>query len=215
MKYTVILFKNKERKKLLKSFKTSERANNFFSKLQEESNGVVFNKEIENGVPCDFEIGLVDNTPTQFENYFVRDELGRQVRVKTDDSTVKIIKISKYRVEELIYDLSKNKRLSFKDFYKSYISGNEIKIISKLNNKFFIQDDDNIHLFSLKTESDCLRFFNTLETYLVEKKKANCILVTDSSSRQKKYLYSLLESKGISKKSLYKQSTTFFRENNL
>jgi len=215
MKYTVILFKNKERKKLLKSFKTLERANTFFSKLQEKSNSIVFNKEIENGLICDFEIGLVDNDPIEFENYFVRDDMGRQVRVKTEDSTVKIIKISKHRIEELIYDISKNKRISFKDFYKSYISGNEIKIISKINNKFFIQEDDKINLFSLKTESDCLRFFNLLETYLMEKKKTNCILVTDSSNSQKKYLYSLLESKGISKKSLYKQSTTFFREYNI
>ena len=158
---------------------------------------------------------MIDNTPTEFENYFVRDDLGRQVRIKTDDSTIKIVKISKYRLEELIYDISKNKRLSFKNFYKSYLSGGEIKIISKLNNKFFIQEDDNINLFSLKTESDCLRFFNQLETYLFEKKKANCILVSDSSTRQKKYLYSLLESKGISKKSLYKQSTTFFKEYNV
>jgi hypothetical protein len=215
MKYTVILFKNKERKKLLKSFKTFERADAFFTRLQEESRGVVFNKEIENGISCDFEIGLIDNTPTEFENYFVRDDLGRQVRIKTDDSTIKIVKISKYRLEELIYDISKNKRLSFKNFYKSYLSGSEIKIISKLNNKFFIQEDDNINLFSLKTESDCLRFFSQLETYLFEKKKANCILVSDSSTRQKKYLYSLLESKGISKKSLYKQSTTFFKEYNV
>jgi len=50
-----------------------------------------------------------------------------------------------------------------------------------------------------------------LENFLINKKKTNCILVTDSSITQKKYLYSFLESKGISKKSLYKQSTTFFK----
>ena len=211
MKYTVILFKNKERKKLLKSFKTLKKAENFFSSLQEKSNLVIFNKEIENGVNCTFEIGLIDNAPTEFENYFVKDELGRQIRVKTDNLSVKIVKIVSYKQEELIFDISKNKRINFHTFYKSYISGNEIKIISKLNNKFFIQEDDKINLFSLKTDLDCLRFLTVLENFLINKKKTNCILVTDSSITQKKYLYSFLESKGISKKSLYKQSTTFFK----
>jgi hypothetical protein len=211
MKYTVILFKNKERKKLLKSFKTLKKAENFFSSLQEKSNLVIFNKEIENGVNCTFEIGLIDNAPTEFENYFVKDELGRQIRVKTDNLSVKIVKIVSYKQEELIFDISKNKRINFHTFYKNYISGNEIKIISKLNNKFFIQEDDKINLFSLKTDLDCLRFLTVLENFLINKKKTNCILVTDSSITQKKYLYSFLESKGISKKSLYKQSTTFFK----
>ena len=211
MKYNVILFKNKERKKLLKSFKTLKKAENFFSSLQEKSNLVIFNKEIENGVNCTFEIGLIDNAPTEFENYFVKDELGRQIRVKTDNLSVKIVKIVSYKQEELIFDISKNKRINFHTFYKNYISGNEIKIISKLNNKFFIQEDDKINLFSLKTDLDCLRFLTVLENFLINKKKTNCILVTDSSITQKKYLYSFLESKGISKKSLYKQSTTFFK----
>ena len=205
MKYTVILFKNKERKKLLKSFKTLKKAENFFSSLQEKSNLVIFNKEIENGVNCTFEIGLIDNAPTEFENYFVKDELGRQIRVKTDNLSVKIVKIVSYKQEELIFDISKNKRINFHTFYKNYISGNEIKIISKLNNKFFIQEDDKINLFSLKTDLDCLRFLTVLENFLINKKKTNCILVTDSSITQKKYLYSFLESKGISKKSLYKK----------
>jgi len=38
----------------------------------------------------------------------------------------------------------------------------------------------------------------------------DCIIVSDDSNRQKKYLYELLSSKGISKSMLYKKSTTFF-----
>lgn len=213
MKYTVILFKNKERKKLLKSFKTLNNAKNFFKKLKDKSDLIIFNKEIENGITSNFEIGLIDNNPSEFDNYFVKDNLGRQVKVQTEESGVKIIEISKYNVEEFIYDVSKNKRISFFDFYKTYISSTEVKLISKINNKFFTQQDDEINLFSLKSDSDCFRFFSILENYLIDKKKTNCILVRDSSSQQKKYIYSFLESKGFSKKSLYRHSTTFFKEN--
>ena len=47
MKYTVILFKNKERKKILKSFKTLERAQNFYQKSIDDSNKIIFNKGID------------------------------------------------------------------------------------------------------------------------------------------------------------------------
>ena len=43
------------------------------------------------------------------------------------------------------------------------------------------------------------------------KPEPDCIIVPDSSKQQKKYLYSLLESKGITKSILYKKSTTFFK----
>jgi hypothetical protein len=211
MKYTVILFKNKERKKILKNFKTLERANTFFDSLIKKSNSIVFNKEIENGFLCDFEIGIIDNDPNEFENYFVRDYLGRQKIIKTEDSNSRIIKISPYKIEETIYDLTLGKKITIDSFYKKYIVSDTIKVISKINNKFFIQEDDAVSLFSLKSESDCLRFFLILENYLQSKKKNNCLLVSDSSIQQKKYLYSLLENKGISKKVLYKQSTTFFK----
>lgn len=211
MKYTIILFKNKERKKILKSFKTLERAENFYKNLIKTSGEIVFNKRVENGKTSNFEIGLIDNSPMEFENYFVKDELGRQIKIQSDDNS-RILKISKFNIEELIYDITNNSKISFQDFYKKYISSKTIKIVSKINNKFFVQDDEDVFLFSLKSESECFRFFDVFENYLKEKKKSNCILVSDSSIQQKKYLYTFLESKGISKKTLYKQSTTFFRE---
>jgi hypothetical protein len=40
----------------------------------------------------------------------------------------------------------------------------------------------------------------------------DCILVKDTSKQQKKYLYDVLESKGIDKSSLYRRFTTYIRE---
>ena len=45
---------------------------------------------------------------------------------------------------------------------------------------------------------------------MYDNNRMDCIIVSDSSKEQKKYLYNLLESKGISKKVLYRRSTTFF-----
>ena len=209
MKYLIVLFKNKERKKIIKKFKTYQRAKEFFDN-QIKNNKVVFEKGVENGKSCSFEIGLLEKDSTNFDSYFIKDSLGRQVKVDIDDPDYKVLQISNYSVEEFIYDISKNKKISIDKFISEYLKRGSIKLISKLNNKIVVQDDDKFSLFSLKSDDDCFRFTQVLQKYLAEKNRIDCIIVLDSSLPQKKYLYSLLESRGISKSILYKKSTTFF-----
>jgi hypothetical protein len=114
-------------------------------------------------------------------------------------------------MEEFIFDIKKNKRISFESFIKSYLPKGSLKLVSKLNHKIVVQDDDKINLFSLKCDDDCLRFLKILESYLSGRGRIDCMVVSDSSKEQKKYLYDLLESKGISKSILYKRSTTFYQ----
>ena len=209
MKYLIVLFKNKERKKIIKKFKTFDRAKKFYNQSIEE-NEIYFDKKVENGKFCDFELGLVETDPNDFENYFVKDELGRQVKIEVDDPSFKILKISKYKVEDFIFDIKKNKRLDFISFIRKYIQKEGIKLVSKLNNKIIVQNNDLIDIFSLKSESESKRFLQILENYMLKNKRMDCIIVLDDSIQQKKYLYELLSSKGISKSILYKKSTTFF-----
>ena len=209
MKYLIVLFKNKERKKIIKKFKTHQRAKEFFDN-QIKNNKVVFEKGVENGKSCSFEIGLLERDSTNFDSYFIKDSLGRQLKVDIDDPDYKVLQISNYSVEEFIYDISKNKKISIDKFISEYLKRGSIKLISKLNNKIVVQDDDKFSLFSLKSDDDCFRFTQVLQKYLAEKNRIDCIIVLDSSLPQKKYLYSLLESRGISKSILYKKSTTFF-----
>ena len=209
MKYLVVLFKDKNRKKIINKFKTFERAKNFFDRKISE-NKVTFNKLIENGKSCSFELGILEKGSNNFDLYFVRDNLGRQVKVSLDDPDYRIIEVQDYFIEELIFDISKNTKISFDSFVKTYLPKTGIKLISKINHKVAVQNDDDVYLFSLKSESDCLRFLRTLEGYMYDNNRMDCIIVSDSSKEQKKYLYNLLESKGISKKVLYRRSTTFF-----
>ena len=209
MKYLIVLFKNKERKKIIKKFKTLDRAKKFYeSKINDD--GIYFDKKVENGKNCNFELALVETDPDEFENYFIKDDLGRQVKIETDDSRYKIMKISNYKIEDFIYDIQKNKRLNFITFIRNYIPREGIKLVSKLNNKVVIQNDENFFLFSLKSEDESKRFLTVLEDYMLSNNRMDCIIVSDDSNRQKKYLYELLNSKGISKSMLYKKSTTFF-----
>lgn len=209
MNYLVVLFKNKERKKIINKFKTLKNAQDFFDKKIDDSSKVIFGKEIENASDCFFELALLKRRDDNFEAMFVRDDYGRQVKIETDDPDYKIIKISKYLVEEKIFDITKNKKISVNDFIKIYLPKNSIKLISSLNNKIIVQNDNLISLFSLKNEMESKRFLDSLSVYFQKEGRIDSIIVSESSKEQKKYLYDLLCSSGIDKQILYRRSTTF------
>jgi hypothetical protein len=213
MNYLVVLFKNKERKKIINKFKTLKNAQDFFDKKIDDSSKVIFGKEIENASDCFFELALLKRRDDNFETMFVRDDYGRQVKIETDDPDYKIIKISKYLVEEKIFDISKNKKISVNDFIKTYLPKNSIKLISSLNNKIIVQNDNIINLFSLKNEMESKRFLDSLSDYFQKEGRIDSIIVSESSKEQKKYLYDLLCSSGIDKQTLYRRSTTFKKRN--
>jgi hypothetical protein len=208
MNYIIVLFKNKERKKIIKKFKTFDRAKKYYSRLLKD-NDVIFNKLVEENVLCEFEISLLEFNPSDRSPIFIRDEVGRQFKAELDDTNYKIVKINPYRLEELIYDVSKNKRISFNDFITNYVSGGSLKLISKINNKIVVQNDDKVNLFTFKNESESFRFLEILGGFLVDSGNKNCVLVYDTSKTQKKYIYDVLGNMGIDKNKLYRKFTSF------
>ena len=52
---------------------------------------------------------------------FVKDEMGRQVKIEIDDPEYKIIKISNYKVEEFLFDVELGKKISSSNFIKTYL----------------------------------------------------------------------------------------------
>lgn len=209
MNYLVVLFKNKERKKIINKFITYERAEEFYNKLITESNSVNFKTLIENATPVNYELGLLKKNSDDFNPLFVKDKLGRQIKVDLDDPEYKIIKLNPYNVSEKIYSIDYKKKISFESFVRSFLPKNTIKLISKLNNKIALQNDDDIKLFSLKNEIESKRFLDSLSDFMIKENRIDCIIVSETSKEQKKYLYDLLSQKGISKQSLYRVSTTF------
>lgn len=209
MNYLVVVFKNKERKKIINKFKTKERANLFFDKLIEENQSVIFETMVENAKPCSYEISILERKNDNFDKMFVKDELGRQVLVNLDDPDYKIVKVVRYKIPEKIYDVDKKTKITMDIFIKSYLPKNSVKLISRLNNKVVLQNDDDVKLFSLKDENESKRFLDSLNEFLISQQRIDCIIVSEASKAQKKYLYDILSKKGISKQSLYRRSTTF------
>jgi hypothetical protein len=208
MNYIIVLFKNKEKKKIIKKFKTFDRAKKYYNELI-KNNDVIFDKVVEENVNCVFELSLLEFKPVDHTPVFIRDEIGRQIKAEVDDPEYKIVKVSPYKLEEFIYDVSKNKRISFNKFISDYVSNRSLKLISKINNKIVIQNDDIVNLFTFKNESESFRFLETLERFLLDSGNKNCVLVYDTNKTQKKYIYDVLSNMGVNKKKLYRKYTSF------
>lgn len=206
--FQIILFKNNKKKKKLKSFVRENLANDYFKKLLSKSDEVLFDKKFENGKECEFNIGIVSDRYVSSKIYYT-DEIGRNIMIDPNiGNNLYLQKISRYKIEESIYDVNTSSKISYQQFNKKYIDKDKILLISKLNNKIVVQNDDDIKLFSLKNDDDCERFLSVLES---NNNRKNLIVVRDSSSAQKKYLYSILLEKGINKKFLYTSFTTYPR----
>jgi hypothetical protein len=209
MNYIIVLFKNKKRKKIINRFVTLDRAKDYFNKKINESKSVIFEKQVENALRCNYELALLSKKDNNFQSLFVRDSLGRQIKVDLDDEDYKIIDVLEYRVDEKIFDVFENKKISTNEFLKKYLGGASIKMLSKLNNKVVLQNDENVKLFTLKDSEESSRFLNSISDYLRENNRMDVIVVSESSKAQKKYLYDILENLGINKKVLYRTTTTF------
>jgi hypothetical protein len=206
--YQVVLFKNKVKKKIINKFKTHKKANELYNSLVEKSDTIIFDKKYENGYESLYELALLEKTSGTLLPMFMKDMFGRQVKVDLDDNDFSIIKISKYNLEELIVDYSTNTRITINDFIKRYLDPPGLKMVSKLNNKVIVQNDDHYNLFTLKNDDDSSRLLDNLSENFMSLKRSDCMFVKDYSTAQRKYLYSILSEKGFPKTYLFRQSTT-------
>ena len=204
----VVLFKNKKNKKIINKFITFSRAKQFYDKLIKESNEVLFEVKVEGGVDCKYEVGIVEMSSKQLIPVYMTDEYGRNIKVKLDEDGMTLFKVDIFKKEETIYDIKEQKKITTQTFIKKYLKGDGLKMISVLNNKIVLQEDEKIHLFTLKSESESSRFVDSLSSYFFKIKRGDCLFVKDYSTAQRKSLYSLLENSGIEKKILYRKFTT-------
>lgn len=203
------MFKNKKRKKIIKSFVRKNVAELYFKKICDESDKIKFNVEVENSLDVTYEVGLLSkNIDTQFQ-LFSQDDIGRNVRVNLEDSDLQIIKIHKYRIPEKLHDWSSNKRITYDEFFKKHFNDKELKNVFTINNKIVVQKDEQTSIYSLKNVEESKRLLMLLQDEFIKLKRADAIFVKDIDTTQRKYLYEHLEKLGIDKKRLYRQSTTF------
>ena len=127
-----------------------------------ESDEVIFDKEYENGVKSNYELAVIEKVSGTLLPVFLKDEIGRTVKVKLEDNDYTITNISLYKQDETFLDYQTKKKINTKQFIRRYLSGNGLKMVSKLNNKVVVQNDDDYKLFTFKNDYDSSRFLDNL-----------------------------------------------------
>ena len=161
MDYIIVLFKNKVKKKIIKKFKTFDRAQKYYNNLLSISDEVIFDRQHENGHHCKFELGLL-GPKNKNDVMYVKDEFGRQNKVEVEDDNYSMIKIISYNVNEQFIDYTTKTKLNTEQFIKQYLKKDGLKMVSKLNNKIIVQLDEQTNLFTFKNDSDSSRFIDNL-----------------------------------------------------
>ena len=206
--YMIVLFKNKVKKKIIKKFKTFKRAENFYKTLIDKSENIIFSKQYDNGFESNYELGLLEPKSNNINSLFIKDNIGRQIKVELDENEHIIAKINPYNIDEFFLDYNTKKKINTTTFIKKYLDSPGLKMVSKLNNKIIVQNDDVFKLFTFKNDDDSSRFIDSMLSYFLELKRIDCMFIKDYDTNQRKYLYNILTEKGFPKSYLFRQSTT-------
>lgn len=135
---------------------------------------------------------------------YVRDSLGRNVEAIIENDKFRIKEIIPYWEEELIYDFQSKKRIRYHEMIEQIKLVQDIGQIFTLNNKLFVQVENDVLLFGNKNINDTSRLFELVKEDLLKIKKGNFIFVKDITTHQRKLLYNLLESKGYKRSELFR-----------
>ena len=206
--YIIVLFKNKVKKKIIKEFKTIKKAEDYYKLLMDVSDTVIFDKQFDNGYESNYELAFLQPKTDKFSSLYVKDDFGRQIKIEMESGDNIITKINQYNIDEVFLDYSTKKKINTSSFIKKYLDPIGLKLVSKLNNKIIVQNDDSYNLFTFKNDSDSSRFIDNISSHFVKSKRMDCLFVKDYDTNQRKYLYSVLVEKGFSKSYLFRQSTT-------
>jgi hypothetical protein len=206
-KYFIILFCNKKRVKVLhrsmtrntiyeywREFRTQKKPR--FIKLQ----GGGGNRKSD----LVYELALIFPNNRWATATYVKDSLGRNQEALIENDKFRIKEIIPYWKEEFIYDFQVKKRIRYHEMLNKITPINDIAQIFLLNNKLFVQIEDDIRLYGNRNLNDSERLFELIKEDLINKKKGNFIFVKDITTHQRKLLYNLLESKGFKRKELFR-----------
>ena len=204
-KYAIVLFENQKKIKVLykcmqrktvyeywREYKTERKPP--FVKLQ----GGKRRQELV------YELGLLLPNNRWSDQVWVKDSLGRNQKAILEDDNLRIKEIIPYWVEEKVYDYDNGKRIRYHEMMEQILPINDIAQIFTLNNKLFVQIEDNVRYFSCKNLIDTERLFEIVKNDLLNRKRGNFMFVKDVSTQQRKMLYAMLIAKGYKKSELFR-----------
>jgi hypothetical protein len=204
-KYFIVLFCNKKKVKILNRCMKRTTIYEYWREFRTERKppyvqiqGGKRNKELL------YELALIFPNNRWATKTYVKDSLGRNTEAKIENDKFRIKEIIPYWKEELIYDYNIKKRIRYHQMMEYILTINEIAQIFTLNNKLFVQIENDIRLYGNKNITDTERLFEIVKEELLKKKRGNFIFVKDITRHQRSLLYKMLEDKGFKRTELFR-----------
>jgi hypothetical protein len=207
-KYFIVLFCNKKRVKILHRSMTKNTIYEYWREFRTQKKPRYVKQQGSTGskrkTELIYELALVFPKTRWSTSTYVKDSLGRNMEATMEDDKFRIKEIIPYWKEELIYDFQTKKRIRYHEMLNKILPITEIAQVFLLNNKLFVQVEEDIKLYGNKNINDSDRLFELVKEDLIKKKKGNFIFVKDITTYQRTLLYNLLESKGFKRSELFR-----------
>lgn len=211
-KYFIVLFCNKKKVRVLYKCMTKNSVYDHWHEFKTQRKPP-FTKLHggKRGQELAYELVLIFPNNKWSKPTYIRDELGRNMEAElisvdtpSMNNKFRIKEIIPYWEEEFIYDFDKKKRVPYNEMMNVILQVEDIAQIFTLNNKLFLQVEDDVRLFGNKNIADANRLFEIVRNDLLKKGRNNFIFVRDVSTRQRSLLYELLEAKGYKRTELFR-----------
>ena len=151
-----------------------------------------------------YELALIFPNNRWATSTYVRDSLGRNIEALIEDEKFRIKEMIPYWEEEMVYDHQKKKRIRYHEMLEQILPIKDIAQIFTLNNKLFVQVENDVWLFGNKNITDTDRLFELVREDIILKKMGNFLFIKDITTHQRKLLYNLLETKGFKRSDLFR-----------
>ena len=171
-KYFIVLFCNKKRIKVLYGCQKRTTVYEYWREFKTQKQPPFLQKQGgKRKQELLFELALIFPNNRWSKSVYVKDSLGRNIEAKIEDDKYRIKEIIPYWKEELIYDFQIKKRIRFHEMMEKIYPISEIAQIFTLNNKLFVQVENNVWLYGNKNLNDTERLFGLVRENLTKKKK--------------------------------------------
>ncbi len=204
-KYFIVLFCNRKRKKLIhKSAKRSTITEIWQELKTQKKPPYIKTNSGKKRTNTKYELALIYPKTRWSTKTYVKDELGRNEEVILSNDKERVKEIIPYWIEELIYDFDNKKRIRYHEMIEYILKVTDVAQVFTLNNKIFVQVDNDVRMFGNKNIDDSIRLFNIIREDLLRRKKNNFIFVKDVTTHQRRMLYDLLVAKGYKRTELFR-----------
>lgn len=135
---------------------------------------------------------------------YKKDDLGRNFAVTLDNPDFRVKEILPWWEEEKVYDFQVKEHIRFHEMMDKIIRIQDVCQIFTLNNKLFVQIENDVTVYGNKNLHDTNRLFELVKDDINKKKRRNFLFVKDVTTYQRKMLYDFLITKGFSRRELFR-----------